>query len=43
VNKFFYIFLLIEISFGAIVIEPERQIQNSIYYEPLDEESYITE
>ena len=39
-NKFFYIFLLIEISFGVIVIEPERQIQNSIYYDPLDEELY---
>tara|TARA_Y100000022_G_C13242155_1_gene372943 strand:+ start:980 stop:1297 length:318 start_codon:yes stop_codon:yes gene_type:complete len=40
VKKYFYIFLLIEFSFCAVVIEPESQIQNSIYYDFLDEESY---
>ncbi len=39
-KKYFYIFLLIEFSFCAVVIEPESQIQNSIYYDFLDEESY---
>ena len=32
--------MLINVSFGAIVIEPESQIQNSIYYDSLDEDSY---
>ena len=32
--------VLIQVSFGAIVIEPESQIQNSIYYDSLDEDSY---
>tara|TARA_B100000614_G_C14550023_1_gene493604 strand:- start:595 stop:912 length:318 start_codon:yes stop_codon:yes gene_type:complete len=40
VKKYFYIFLLIEVSLCAVVIEPESQIQNSIYYDFLDEESY---
>tara|TARA_B100000575_G_C23048662_1_gene603628 strand:+ start:512 stop:829 length:318 start_codon:yes stop_codon:yes gene_type:complete len=40
VKKYFYIFLLIEVSFGHVIIEPESQIQNSIYYDFLDEESY---
>ena len=39
VKNYFYI-LLIEVSFGAIVIEPESQIQNSIYYNSLDEDFY---
>lgn len=32
--------VLIQVSFGAIVIEPENQIQNTIYYDSLDEDSY---
>ena len=32
--------VLIQVLFGAIVIEPENQIQNSIYYDSLDEDSY---
>jgi len=40
VKNYLYI-LLIEVSFGAIVIEPESQIQNSIYYDSLDEGSYF--
>tara|TARA_B100000989_G_scaffold58013_1_gene39414 strand:- start:251 stop:565 length:315 start_codon:yes stop_codon:yes gene_type:complete len=39
VKKYFYI-LLIEVSFGAIVIEPESQTQNSIYYDFLDKVFY---
>ena len=39
-KKYFYIFLLFEVSFGFVIIEPESQIQNSIYYDFLDEESY---
>ena len=39
-KKYFYIFLLIEVSFGAIIIEPESQIQNSIYYDSLYGKSY---
>ena len=39
-KNYFYI-LLIEVSFGAIVIEPESQIQNSTYYDTLDEGSYF--
>jgi len=38
-KKYFYM-VLIQVSFGAIVIEPESQIQNSIYYDSLDEDSY---
>ena len=38
-KKYFYM-VLIQVSFGAIVIEPENQIQNSIYYDSLDEDSY---
>lgn len=38
-KKYFYI-LLIEVSFGAIIIEPENQIQNSIYYDFLDKDFY---
>ena len=38
-KKYFYI-LLIEVSFGAIIIEPEGQIQNSIYYDFLDKDPY---
>ena len=30
--------VLIQVSFGAIVIEPESQIQNTIYYDSLDED-----
>tara|TARA_B100001113_G_C20865819_1_gene516090 strand:- start:195 stop:512 length:318 start_codon:yes stop_codon:yes gene_type:complete len=40
VKKYFYIFLFIEVSLCAVVIVPESQIQNSIYYDFLDEESY---
>ena len=39
-KKYFYI-LLIKVSFGAIVIEPESQIQNSIYYNSIYEDSYF--
>ena len=39
-KKYFYI-LLITVSFGAIVIEPESQIQNSIYYNSIYEDSYF--
>ena len=38
-KKYFYM-VLIQVSFGAIVIEPESQIQNTIYYDSLDEDSY---
>ncbi len=38
-KKYFYM-VLIQVSFGAIVIEPENQIQNTIYYDSLDEDSY---
>ena len=38
-KKYFYM-VLIQVSFGAIIIEPESQIQNSIYYDSLDEDSY---
>ena len=38
-KKYFYI-LLIKVSFGAIIIEPESQIQNSIYYDSIHEDSY---
>ena len=39
-KKYFYI-LLITVSFGAIIIEPESQIQNSIYYDSTYEDSYF--
>ena len=38
-KKYFYI-VLIQVSFGATIIEPESQIQNSIYYNSLDEDFY---
>ena len=38
-KKYFYM-VLIKVSFGAIVIEPESQIQNTIYYDSLDEDFY---
>ena len=39
-KKYFYI-LLLEVSFGVKVIEPESQIQNLIYYDPKYEDSYF--
>ena len=33
--------MLITVSFGAIVIEPESQIQNLIYYDPKYENAYF--
>ena len=33
--------MLIKVSFGAIVIEPESKIQNSIYYNSIYEDSYF--
>ena len=39
-KKYFYI-LFIKVSFGAIIIEPESQIQNSIYYDSIYEDSYF--
>ena len=33
--------MLITVSFGAIIIEPESQIQNSIYYDSIYEDSYF--
>ena len=39
-KKYFYI-LLLEVSFGVKVIEPESQIQNLIYYNPKYENSYF--
>ena len=38
-KKYFYM-VLIQVSLIAIVIEPESQIQNTIYYDSLDEDSY---
>ena len=38
-KKYFYI-LFIEVLFGAVIIEPESQIQNSIYYDSKYEDSY---
>tara|TARA_B100000212_G_scaffold249822_1_gene191061 strand:- start:344 stop:658 length:315 start_codon:yes stop_codon:yes gene_type:complete len=39
VKKYFYI-LFAEVLFGAVIIEPESQIQNSIYYDSKYEDSY---
>ena len=39
-KKYFYI-LLLEVSFGVNVIEPESQIQNLIYFDSKYEDSYF--
>ena len=39
-KKYFYI-LLLEVSFGVKVIEPESQIQNLIYYDTKYENLYF--
>ena len=41
-KKYFYI-LLLEVSFGVNVIEPESQIQNLIYFDSKYEDSYFRE
>ena len=39
-KKLFYTFLALNTCFATIILEPETQIQESIYYNPLDEDSY---
>ena len=39
-KKYILIFLFNELCFSKAVLEPEKQIQNSIFYDILEEYSY---
>ena len=39
-KKYILIFLFNGLCFSTVVLEPEKQIQNSIFYDILDEYSY---
>tara|TARA_B100000902_G_scaffold358313_1_gene373324 strand:- start:289 stop:606 length:318 start_codon:yes stop_codon:yes gene_type:complete len=39
-KKYLFMILLISVCFGSIILESDDQIQNSIYYDSADEDSY---